>query len=447
MNCILDNDVNIEQYGDVFVVSNSCIGALSALSSQEFVAFHLFGLGPHRHDGLRLFYQQMGYEEEVARSKAIQFADRMIKEGWLRSELPQEEGEPLQAVYFTITRQCNLGCPYCYQGLMNRGNTEMSLEDADKVLDKIRKCNPDCHIALTGGEPFAHSQVLEVLDRIADKKLSVSILTNGTYINDELACRLARYPNLSRVQISMDGITEETHAITRGRNSFGKVLEGINYVVKYRLPFVLAPTVHEGNLHEIYDIAHWAISNGGWISPNNLRTFPHDANHGKLTLSNESLWEALRDLNERLLNTFGADFLAQRRSQLSPPKDCSIVSPNARFICGVGYGLLDIDWNGDVYPCHLLKDKDLIIGNVFQESFASMFERAKQKGIRVKSYETEKCSGCKFVSTCGGGCRAGAYYAYGTFRREDDLCEVNYKSHLQSTIRRVSMRLPSGGGC
>ncbi|MEO1370267.1 MAG: SPASM domain-containing protein, partial [Acidobacteriota bacterium] len=75
-----------------------------------------------------------------------------------------------------------------------------------------------------------------------------------------------------------------------------------------------------------------------------------------------------------------------------------------------------------------------LIGNIFEEDFASIFQRVEDRGIRVKSNEIEQCSGCKFVSNCAGGCRAGAWFTYGTLEHHDELCEVNYASNLSRLL-------------
>jgi len=120
------------------------------------------------------------------------------------------------------------------------------------------------------------------------------------------------------------------------------------------------------------------------------------------------------------------------------PEVCSITQPNSTFICGMAHALMDIDWNGDVYPCHLSKGPDLRIGNIFQEDFDAIFRRVEAKGIRVKSHEIEKCSGCKFTSTCAGGCRAGAWFTYGTLEHADDSCDVHYDAYLHRLLVGVS---------
>lgn len=460
-------DAKVEAAGEFFFASNPKYGAVSALSARELVAFHLFRERPHDAEPLQRFFQSIGYGKENSADETRRFRERMIAEGWLRTALPDVEPDALSAVYFTVTRDCDLACPYCYQGLENRKNTEMPVEQARLVLDKIKAMNPDCHVIVTGGEPFLHSRILEILDLVGERGFLFTILTNGTRVTAEIAERLKRYPRFRAIQISLDGMTEETFSLTRGRSAFLKVMAAIQSVIDAGLPFLLAPTLHEGNLHELADIAEFAIANGGYISPNNLRHFPHDYNkraydpdgkiipirqltksksdsHAeithKLVLGNDALMLALKNMRQRLSERFSDAMLDERGARYEAKKVCSLDTPNSTFTCGMGHSLLDIDWNGEVYPCHLSKAPELVIGNIFREEFADIFATVERRKIRVKSYEIPKCSGCKFNSTCGSGCRAGAYFAYGTFMREDDLCDLNYRSASRQLIAGARAR-------
>jgi radical SAM protein with 4Fe4S-binding SPASM domain len=89
--------------------------------------------------------------------------------------------------------------------------------------------------------------------------------------------------------------------------------------------------------------------------------------------------------------------------------------------------LVDIDWNGDVYPCHLLKGEGLSLGNLAEVGFAEVFLEGHIRGWRAKSHEIENCSSCSFMSVCGSGCRASTYFTYGTPKKSSPICnELRY---------------------
>jgi radical SAM protein with 4Fe4S-binding SPASM domain len=149
---------------------------------------------------------------------------------------------------------------------------------------------------------------------------------------------------------------------------------------------------------------------------------------------------AARDLDANLEAKYGRERIHALKARFLRYSKCSVDDHNAKGLCGVGWSLLDIDWNGDVYPCHLGKTPELMLGNIFDVSFEHLFEQARVRGIRTKSHEIEGCSSCSFVSRCAGGCRMGAYYANGGFDKNDNLCHYNYQGNLRralSQVRRV----------
>lgn len=434
--------VNLEVLQGAFVLSKPSVGALSALNREEVLAFVRFY--PLREDqgqatkALISFYETIGRDTDQAVRATSDFLARMQRDGWFREGIPEDRSKPLAAIYFTVTRRCDLACSYCYQGLANRNNTEMTVEQASDVLGKIKRVNARAFIVVTGGEPLSHRRIFEILALIDDSGFQSVLLTNGTFLDEATAVFLKGLKNFFAIQLSMDGISEETHGLTRGMGHFCRVMRALECIIEQGLPFILAPTMHSRNLHELYEIAALAVRNGGWVSPNDLRELPQPGlNFEKIHASYDRLLDALADVGRRLEEEFGQQRIAMLRDRYQPPSDCSATSPNAKFACGMAHSIVDLDWNGDVYPCHLAKDEKLILGNAFVDDFETILARATERRIRVRSHEIEKCSACKFVSRCAGGCRAGAWFAYGTLLREDDLCSLYYQVHLARLLGSV----------
>ena len=426
-------NIQIERIGDHYLASNPQTGAISFLNPLELVAFQIFHEAPTKKEAIQVLFNQIANNELSASAKAEEFLIKIERDGWLRCRIPEVESKRLQLVYFTVTLDCNLSCPYCYQGRQNQKNERMSIIDVKIFLNKIKELNPDCHVVVTGGEPFTHKRIFDIIEKVEENGFRFSILTNGTLINQSNAQRLTQYAELSNVQVSIDGLKEKTHAITRGE-SFKETMAGIQYLIDYKIPFSLAPTIHEGNLHEIYDLANFAYSNNGTFTPNNLRVFPQ-CNQHKLKLTNETLYDVVKETESLLFQNFEFDKLKKYTKNVEYEKLENLADKRAKFICGMADSIIDINWNGDVFPCNLLRENKFLLGNLLIENFQTIFQRSDEMSIRVFSYDIPKCKECKFVSTCGGGCRAGAYYNYGSFKREDNLCEILYKSQIDGFLK------------
>jgi MoaA/NifB/PqqE/SkfB family radical SAM enzyme len=96
---------------------------------------------------------------------------------------------PQIAVYY-VTMQCNLNCAYC-EDFGSRRNGQVTqnppLEDAKKILRVIR--SGFSRLWITGGEPLAHPQILELLSYARNelKFQHISLITNGTLLKDVIA--------------------------------------------------------------------------------------------------------------------------------------------------------------------------------------------------------------------------------------------------------------------
>jgi radical SAM protein with 4Fe4S-binding SPASM domain len=298
------------------------------------------------------------------------------------------------------------------------------------IVLKIKEINPDCRIIITGGEPFLNKKILNFCNFIEKQKMSFSILTNGSLIDDHTASVLSDFSNLINVQVSIDGISEEIHNLTRGK-TYNKTMNGINTIIKRHVPFSLAPTMHDRNLEEMKAIACYAFENDGGFTPNNLRNFSHCTLDG-FSLSDKNFLKTMNEVENHLKAKFKAEKLIEQKLRTFINKETN----RDHFICGVACDVFDINWNGDVYPCHLLRDEKLVLGNFLQDDIQPIVLKIDELKIRKKTFEIEKCKSCHFMSLCGGGCKAAAYYRYGSFKNEDPLCAVLYENELNHLKER-----------
>lgn len=418
-----------------FLIGAPHIGALSVFDETEYLAFEYWQIygneGPSGVIDTRKFWENFGCKAEESRHRSDLFSLKLKQDGWMRSHppLPSPDAEaPLRMIYLTVTRRCNLSCPYCYQGLKNRNNTDMTVDVARRILNRIGKLFPRYNVTVSGGEPFSNPRLFDILDLLSERGLPFVILSNGTLLNREIAERLSGFPSLAYVQVSIDGINEQTHGLTRG-NSFHAAFSGVRHLIEQGVSFALAPTIHNGNVDEGLEVARFALSNNGFFTPNNLRELPM-ASGGGLKLTPKTLEVALKHYEERLIAEFGKG----KTGRLCAPNfgygdPCQKVE-RRKFRCGLGETIMDIDWNGDVYPCNLLKGRRFIMGNLLEQTLDEIRSAPHIRRYRTLSTEIPKCRNCLMVGICGGGCRAAADSAFGSFHREDNLCPQLFQSEV-----------------
>ena len=126
--------------------------------------------------------------------------------------------------------RCNIECRHCFNNSGPRATTfgEMTLEAvngaiADAAARGVRE------IYFTGGEPFLHAQLLEMI-ACALTVAPTTVLTNGMLVSDRIAETLADLATAARysleLRVSLDGYTEQMNDAIRGPGVFRLALAG-----------------------------------------------------------------------------------------------------------------------------------------------------------------------------------------------------------------------------
>jgi uncharacterized radical SAM superfamily Fe-S cluster-containing enzyme len=117
-----------------------------------------------------------------------------------------------------VTDHCNLECPICI--VNNQYSTHVSLSDFQAIVDGMVRREGICEsIALSGGEPTSHPQILELV-RIATRPEigRVVIITNGLRLGKDRAFAHAIKASGAYIALQLDGFTADTHEKIRGRD-------------------------------------------------------------------------------------------------------------------------------------------------------------------------------------------------------------------------------------
>lgn len=117
-------------------------------------------------------------------------------------------------VALEITGRCNLDCKYCFS---EKCNQDIQLNDVKKIIDQIDDMNV-FEVCISGGEPFLHPDILQILDYCSKKKFNISIVTNGTLIDGTRIRELDDRNLIDVMQVSIDSHLESIHDSVRGRH-------------------------------------------------------------------------------------------------------------------------------------------------------------------------------------------------------------------------------------
>lgn len=132
-----------------------------------------------------------------------------------------------EIVHFSITEQCNLDCPHCYQ---SKGSAhEPGLKDIERLFQKWSAIGV-CQVSLGGGEPLLRRDVPRIVRMARRNDFRVSLTTNGTLVTDRCSSDLLR-AGLNQLQVSLHG-PKGIHDNLAGRKVFDEAIRGIDRSVQ-----------------------------------------------------------------------------------------------------------------------------------------------------------------------------------------------------------------------
>src|SRR3990167_8766467 len=131
-------------------------------------------------------------------------------------------------VSFLITNYCNLRCFYCYasDNFNSKKTSEPTYEQLINVIDQIYDAG--CRwINILGGEPLLRNDIEDFIDYVHSKGIFIEITTNGYFVRK----RINALKKVNHLCISLDG-NKESNDKSRGKGSFEKIVDGIEFAVK-----------------------------------------------------------------------------------------------------------------------------------------------------------------------------------------------------------------------
>src|SRR2546427_4953898 len=144
----------------------------------------------------------------------------------------------------------------CYTDCFNTPEMirqELSFPEIVRIMDDIHEAG--ClELCLTGGEPLARRDFLDIYTYAKQKGFLVTVFTNGTLVTERIADHWVHYPP-SMIEISFHGLTERSfERITQGSGSYARCLEGIRLVLERNIQLTLKTYVMTVNRNEIFEI-------------------------------------------------------------------------------------------------------------------------------------------------------------------------------------------------
>ena len=327
-----------------------------------------------------------------------------------------------------ITERCNFACSHCYQD-SNSISEEPPLSDlietAKKIQHALTTWQRQGHIAITGGEPFLHPNMFDILEYLEgiDEVTRLSVLTNASLIDKTTIQQLLAISKLNFVQVSLEGATPETNDGIRRKGAFNLTIKAIQNLQEAGIPIRVMATIQRDNAHEAVDILRLCQREG--VSRLSFeRMVPTGA--GAKCGNDRILSPAeLSHLMQKLLDNENpnSSLLLKARTlwALLDPEGRSLNEENNPIgaMCSAGTDGLCIMPDRNVLPCRRLP---IVIGNLKNDSiFEIWYKSPVLWELRKRKEFKGKCGSCELIPRCSG-CRAIAYAVTGDYLAEDPQC-------------------------
>jgi mycofactocin biosynthetic radical S-adenosylmethionine protein MftC len=312
-----------------------------------------------------------------------------------------------------VTLRCNLNCRHCLSNGGQALRRELSTAECLSVLDELASLKV-FQINIGGGEPFLRQDMFAILKYAEGLGIVSCISTNGTLIDAETCQRLTEMEGLY-LQVSLDGVDEDTNDRIRGSGSYKKARRAIEELARHGMPFSINTVLTRLSFPQIDSLKAMAHEVGANLRVSRFRP------SGRGQKCREELAPTMQQLESF------AEWLQRDSQVLTGDSFFSLTSEKRRRMgmdmCGAAKMTCCLSPDGSVYPCAFLQEKDFLAGNIRETSLEELWHHSRVfQSLRM--LEVRSCEACFRFDSCRGGCPAVAYYHLGDPSLPDPECLV-----------------------
>lgn len=296
---------------------------------------------------------------------------------------------------------CNMDCKMCFAKMTKQEMEAHSPMHNYKEWLSVAKQMSDAgmiFLLLTGGEPFLYPHFKELYLGLKKMGIIVSINTNGTLINEEIADYLASDPP-RRLNITLYGASDETYGrLCRNPHGFTQVMKAVKILKNRGIDIKFNCSLTPENIDEqetIFNVAkelNIPIEMGFYMFPpirkNNIgnvqfRLTAKDAAKARFTY--ERLQRTSKEFNDYV------SFALKSYNEYQQINDYK-----SGYTCRSGNSVFWINYDGTMSACSFTNDYQI---NIFENNFVESWELLKK---HVSSSNLSmKCHKCKERILCG----------------------------------------------
>ena len=334
-----------------------------------------------------------------------------------------------------LTHRCPLGCPYCSNPLaLERREDELDAATWGRVFREAAGLGV-LQVHLSGGEPAARSDLVEITAAAAAAGLYSNLITSAVGMTARRLAALAE-AGLDHVQVSIqDSIAASADHIAGYAGAFVRKQAFAQEVVRLRLPLTVNAVVHRANIERIGEMVDLALALGasrveiahvqyyGWALRNRAALMPTRAQAERAVALIAEL--RARHRGRIVIDAVVPDYYARY------PKPC---------VGGWGRRSLNVTPSGKVLPCHAAETiPGLEFWSVREHALAEIWASSPAfNAFRGTTWMKEPCASCARRDLDFGGCRCQAFALTGDAAAADPVCHLSSAHGLVAALSAVA---------
>lgn len=269
-----------------------------------------------------------------------------------------------RSITVAVSYGCKCNCKQCYRTeYMDPKRKELTVEQFKTLFKKVTDMGA-WHIDITGGEPFDHPQIFDILEQIPKNKATTMVATNGINLDENTIERMKK-SNIMVLKVSLDSYKKSDHDKNRAVvDAYDRVVEGIKLAIKNNIyvfvqAFVEKDCWKDNELEKRIQVClELGIKKFHIVTPLNIGNLSHRKDL-LLTMKDREYIYALKDKYKEYdirINVF---------------PDWELYKG-----CLAGRGRIYINPYGDIYPCNF--DNSKVYGNILTDELPDVIKAMQE---------------------------------------------------------------------
>lgn len=327
---------------------------------------------------------KMVIEVMIVRNKEYEVWKRKVK---LKG---QEKRIPVCG-QFELTARCTLDCKMCYVHNQDSNackDRELTTQQWKRIFDEAFDLGM-MFATVTGGECLLRDDFKELYLHLWNKRVIITVFTNGTLLNDEHIDFFKKYQP-DTVRITLYGSSEAGYQAVTGHRGFERVTNNIEKLRSAGINVEVGVTPSKYSVNDYVETIKYIYDSGFDFKLSEMilspkRDEPERDDH-YLSI------DEIVDLSVRRTKLFAEP---TPREDIPPSGGPLKEPPRYGMPCNGGTGSFNVTWDGMMYPC-----ANAMIGGV---SLLEMCCAEAWKKIRITADQVVQgveCIDCPYDSVC-----------------------------------------------